>query len=309
MPSHQNLNMTLVKLTSFLFLISFCIVPFVANAQSWDKSDYAGYRCAILQFKDVHVDDQRIQFTCSLANTGRESLHFEQKASRAIIVFTADKSLGSAGLHDEMELIAQGLMTCGISLKPGEMMGAKKFEFSRSMSTQPPVTALTPAEEPVKDVSETATVPKGLTGEAKDDFIPLIDPAREGCPDLIIDSLWIVQEKRNSMHVAIRLRNQGDGSAPLYTADRADQGMGVSFYFGTTDRISRGSQFIQGVHIDGGLAASEGRLLPGASLVKEVKIDTRKHTRFLTALQCRVDTFQRVHECDESNNEFVHYLR
>ena len=111
------------------------------------------------------------------------------------------------------------------------------------------------------------------------------------------------------MSVAIRLVNRGDGPAKLYTADRADKGIGIGFYFGTSDHISRGSLFIQGEHIDDGLNASQGQLLPGESLIKEVKVDTRRHTRFLTALQCRLDTFQRVVECNETNNEFIYFLR
>ena len=40
-----------------------------------------------------------------------------------------------------------------------------------------------------------------------------------------------------------------------------------------------------------------------------MNLDMRRHTRFLTAVQCRVDTFQRVVECDETNNEFTYFLR
>ena len=69
-------------------------------------------------------------------------------------------------------------------------------------------------------------------------------------------------QKRNSLQLMIRLHNRGDGPAHLYTADRQDKGMGVSFYFGTSERISRGSMFIQGEHIDDGLNEAKGMLLP-----------------------------------------------
>ncbi len=82
LPSHQNRIMSLVKLTALLFLCVFSTFPFQASGQSWDKQDYSGYRCAILQIKDVRVDEQRIRFSCSLANTGRKTLHFQSESPR-----------------------------------------------------------------------------------------------------------------------------------------------------------------------------------------------------------------------------------
>ncbi len=299
-----------IKLLAYLSLMSFLLLPAMVLGQSWDKSAYAGFRCAILQVSDVRVDDNGVRFSCSLANTGRETVRFEPDHRSGVVVFTADRSLEEAGLAAEQDLIALGMLRSGLTLKPGQMVTGKKFEFSRDLAALPATHAAAPGPpimpQEDEDIHQT---PKGNTGAAKDDFIPLIDPDREGCPDLVIDSLWILDERKNSMHVAIRMSNRGDGPATLYTADKQDKGMGVSFYFGTTDRISRGSLFIQGEHVDDGLASSDGQLLPGQSLVKEVKVNTRRHTRFLTALQCRLDTFQRVHECDESNNEFVHFLR
>lgn len=277
-------------------------------AQSWDKADYNGYRCAIIRVQDVRVDDKKIRFTCSVANTGRETLRLEPVKQANAVLFTSDGSLDKTSLLDEQQLVALAILSSGLTLKPGEMASKKKFEIERNATLQ----ALPPAQQPVfieGELSDSPSETPPHTGSTEGPFIPLVDPDRQGCPDLVIDSLWVLDTRKNSMQVAVRLINQGDGPAKLYTADREDKGMGISFYFGSSEHISRGSLFIQGEHIDDGLNESQGQLLPGHSLIKEVKVDTRRHTRFLTALQCRLDTFQRVVECDETNNEFIYFLR
>ncbi len=148
-----------------------------------------------------------------------------------MIVFTADRSLETAGLINEQTLIARALMSSGFSLKPGEMMNVKKFDFSRTMPASIPEKT-TVTDEPVAvDQAMMPTSPMGNTGEAKDDFIPLIDPEREGCPDLVIDSMWIVEERKNSMRVAFRMCNRGDGPAPLVYSGSSGQGDGCQLLF------------------------------------------------------------------------------
>ena len=300
--------MPFFKQIFFFFALTWVFLPLEAEAQSWNKADYAGYRCAIMQVQDVRVDDRQIRFTCSLANTGRERLLLDKSRPALTVVFTSDGSLDNAALQGEQELVAMAILTSGIQLQPGEMASRKKFEIRRDFTL--PI-AVDPdqddsAEEKVGGLSPDVPAHTGATEKV---FVPLIDPDRAGCPDLVVDSLWVIATGRKSMQVAVRLANRGDGPATLYTADRQDKGMGISFYFGTSDRISRGSLFIQGEHVAEGLDGSHGELLPGESLIKEVKVDTRRHTRFLTALQCRLDTFQQIVECDETNNEFIHFLR
>lgn len=266
------------------------------QAQSWLNSEYEGYRCAILQVSDVSVKGDKVRFTCSLANTGKKELNFHPEHPDGRVVFTGDRSFQESALAQEQELVGLGLLRSGIQIKPGEILTGQKVVLDRQTDSAPLV------KRPEMVTAKTV-------GDAQHEDKTYAEIVEEGCPDLIIDSLWILGEKRNSMQLMIRLRNQGEGPAHLYTADRKDKGMGVSFYFGTTERISRGSMFVQGEHIDDGLNEEKGMLLPGQSIVKTVNLDTRRHTRFLTALQCRVDTFQRVVECDETNNEFTYFLR
>lgn len=265
-------------------------------AQSWITSDYNGYRCAIMQVSDVSVKGDKVRFTCSLVNTGKEELRFDPGHPVREVVFTGDRSFQESELSQEQELIGQGLLRSGIRIKPGEILTGQKLVLDRQKD-------MTPLDHPVQ------SAPVASVGDAQAEEKTYSELAEDGCPDLVIDSLWVMGQKRNSLQLMIRLHNRGDGPAHLYTADRQDKGMGVSFYFGTSERISRGSMFIQGEHIDDGLNEAKGMLLPGQSLVKSVNLDMRRHTRFLTAVQCRVDTFQRVVECDETNNEFTYFLR
>ena len=72
-------------------------------------------------------------------------------------------------------------------------------------------------------------------------------------PDLVIDSLWVMGQKRNSLQLMIRLHNQGDGPAHLYTADRQDKGMGsVSALALPSASVGARCSF-RGTHIDDGL--------------------------------------------------------
>lgn len=292
---HQSLTMT-VPFRVLMILAGMAGMTFPVQAQSWDAAEYKGSRCAILQVSDVSVQGDKVRFTCSLANTGKEVLVFNPDHPQSHVVFTGDRSFQQSALAAEQELVGLGLLRSGIQIKPGEIVTGRKMVLDRRKDGVP--------------LKQSPQVnPSTSVGEARDDLRTYSEILEDGCPDLIVDSLWVVGEKRHSMQLMIRLRNQGDGPAQLYTADREDKGMGVSFYFGTSERISRGSLFIQGEHIDDGLNDEKGRLLPGRSIVKTINLDTRRHTRFLTAVQCRVDTFQRVVECDETNNEFTYFLR
>lgn len=275
----------------FLFF-GLLLGPLCGRGQSWDPETYAGYRCGLLQVHDVSMDADGISFTATLANTGREVLDLAAEHRKADILITGDASLSASGLMKEKALVAKAILRSGLRLAPGEMRPDLKFR----------ATASDPMPAQIPDEPATGSPVEQMPAVSE-------EPSADGCADLVIDSLWLVGEKRNQLKVAYRLCNRGDGAACLYTDDRQDQGTGVSFYFGTSDRITRGSLFVQGVHITSGLAATLGLLGPGQSVVCEVNVDMRRHTRFHTALQCRVDTFQRIQECDETNNEFVYFLR
>lgn len=257
------------------------------HGQSWNPEDYAGARLGVVFLRDVRMEDDRISFTCDLANTGRETLYLTGPSalSREMpVVLTLEQSSDIPDIEDWKEAMARALLTSGLKLVPGEYLTGQRFKGSRtppipSSNRQPSRT------EPIENKPE------------------MTEPVH-GCPDLVIDSVWVLNDRKYTLRVGVRLHNKGDAPALLYKTEGGG-GMGIAFFLGNTPSIARSSRFVHGEILRSGLEADNGALLPGASFDWELKILLSQRPGYLTNLQCQLDNFQFVTECDRTNNTYV----
>jgi hypothetical protein len=278
---------------SFLFRILLIGILFwnnaIAIAQTWEPDSYAGKRCGLLLFRDVDIQENKVSFTCDIANSGSEPLKLNGKPKDiAGLVFSEDGSLSAAGLDVYKDLVAATVAKSSISMKPGAFLQNKRFTFKKEDVQLFALPAASVQSQPSYPVQPS-------------EFF--FSDTLNGCPDVIIDSMWIVQTKRSSILVKVRIRNIGTGPAKIYPVNAKEKGTGLSFYLGNTPTISRSSLFIHGDHLSEGLNDSQGVLLAGHDFEQLVKVPLSRRAQYLTTLLCRIDTFQYIEECDETNNQ------
>jgi hypothetical protein len=127
----------------------------------------------------------------------------------------------------------------------------------------------------------------------------------DGCPDLIVDTLMILDQSKSTWELNLVIRNKGTGPARLYDPSDKHAGFPVSFFTGNTPRISRSSRFVEGMLVQTGLADSDGILQAGKTLHYRTSLSRRGLPDYHHQIQVRLDNFQFVEECDETNNEYV----
>jgi len=274
----------------FLLVACFFAAESPALAQVFDEAGYQGLRCGVVQIRDVRRQGEQLVFVCDLANTGREGLHFRGEGARPVL-FVFDGSLESAGLAERRDEIARLVLRSGLKLTPGAFLQGQKFTLPAAPGSAP---ADPPALPPGDKVSGEETV-----------FYPL--GREEPCPDLVVDTLLLHRDKGHRLDITLRIRNQGDAPARIYVPapGKKYESMGVTFFLGNAPSISRSSLFIQGDHVRKGLDPSGGWLAPGATMDWPVRLRPAQRPAHLHTLQCQLDNYQFVMECDQTNNAYA----
>jgi hypothetical protein len=259
-------------------------------AQLFDESRYEGLRCGVVQIRDLRQQGADLSFVCDLANTGREGLHFRGDGGQAVL-FVFDGSLESAGLTERREEIACHILRSGWKLPQGAFLQAQRITL--------PADAL-----PFSGESQPA-LPKE-TGSVEE-LVYYPRNQEEPCPDLVVDTLLLHRDKGHRLDITLRIRNQGDAPARIYVPapGKKYESMGVTFFLGNAPTISRSSLFIQGDHVRKGLDPTGGWLAPGATMDWPVRLRPDQRPAHLRMLQCQLDNYQFVMECDQTNNAYA----
>ena len=275
------------KILCLLSVLTCLLLPVVPdlNAQSWDQSVYVGYRCGLLAIREVRITAEGVEFTADVANTGRLALEFPGSGgSGQVIVFTADASLASSGLSGEKERVAAAVLRSGLRLKPGQLLSGKRFRSGPTGRDAGPGVPAAPERLAEKEQDKDTSV------------------TEVGCPDLVIDSLWIVRSKRYRIEFGWRMTNLGQAPAVLWASDGGGAGLGILLGSGT--RITRASKPVAFISIKSSVAEKEGKLNPGVSMTGKgtILLDQRRLPS-QRVLQVRLDPNGFVRECLETNNE------
>lgn len=262
------------------------------GAQVFDESLYDGLRCGVVGIRDVQVQGSKWQFTCDLANTGRESLQFKAGSPRRVL-FTFDPSLEASGLSVHREAMAALILGSGLKLSAGAYLQGQRFTLDTSL----------PLAEAYGDEGSGAEP----VAEAPFFYYPTGEGA--SCPDLVIDTVLVHRVKSYRLDITLRVRNRGDAPARLYSPGSKEDGMGATFFLGNAPMITRSSRFIQGDFFRKGLETSDGQLAPGEQVDWTLTLRPESWPGHFDRLQCQLDNFQYVPECDRTNNTYILPLR
>lgn len=273
-----------------------CCFPFLSQGQSWETESYQGLRCGVMNVREVKVKSSMLTFVADIANTGRETLDFNEGADQKVpVLFTTDAVFPSTELHAIKEEVAVAILSSGLIMEPGSVIRGRKFTLDRN------------AWQEAKEANQLERVTQSNveSENPEDEITYFFSDTIEGCPNLIIDTAWITRQKGKTIYCTIQVTNIGTGPATLYKADEKGIGFGISFFWGNTPTISRSSRFIAGELLERNKDDGDGVLETGASALHQTRFSRRGIPDFLHSLQMRADGLNVVEECNETDNEYV----
>lgn len=176
-------------------------------------------------------------------------------------------------------------------------LGLEEKEIEKETQTSKPSkkrsgSLLGGKEEPEEkfDISESISASKNSYAE------------KEVCPDLYIDTIFVVKRNNKWLEIEYILNNSGKGPAHLLGASSSDEdNLAVRAFLSSTDKLTRGSLPIGGGFIYN--SPNDGLLEVNGTYRGKLKLDIKKLTRFTPYLILSVDPFNAITECDKTNNK------
>ena len=234
---------------------------------------YKGLRISLFNVQILKQNKKTVTLVCQGANTGRLPIILNGKntaAAEALLV-----ELDSLRLPPELQgreaSITAALRRQKMRLQPGAIRESIRLVIPLRQQTTEPL----PSDKP-----------GGL------------------CPDLVFDTAYLAEYNDKTMLLYYSIRNIGTKPAHLLgpSARSTEDNVAVNVYFVSGTKLSRGAIYADGVFIREGNETLDGILQPGQVLRGALEINLKNRTRFSPNLVLELDPFQRVEECNRTNN-------
>lgn len=240
---------------------------------------YKGLRISLFNFEILKQKPENIVLRLDVANTGRLPVSFGKRGAKApgSLIVELDTLGLPVILQGREQLVADAVRGEKIDLQPGEMRHGLKVEIVlKSRRT---------GQEPAA---------------------PDADISGKGCPDLVFDTVYIVEYTDDAMRLGYVVRNAGKSAAYLLGGTGAEEdNLAVNVYFVSGSRLTRGAILADGVFIRQGRETLDGVLLPGQRLQGEVRISLKNRTQFMPNILFELDPFLKIDDCNRTNNTAV----
>jgi len=140
----------------------------------------------------------------------------------------------------------------------------------------------------------------------KEDDVKTFLADEDGCPDLVLTSIDIADQRKSKIYIAYTMTNKGTSPVNLMGDDAKNDkdNVAVKFYFSSDETFQRGDILMGGDYVSNDwLTTNGGVLKPGESYSATVKISTKTQTSFTPYIVFDADAWQTIRECDETNNQ------
>ncbi len=126
------------------------------------------------------------------------------------------------------------------------------------------------------------------------------------CSDLVIDTVYVIKEKRKYVEVEFLLKNLGQSNVQLGGVKRGfSDDVAIQAHFSGDTKLNKGDLLAGGVYMGKlGKQLSQGEAIKG-----NMKIRLKRKTNYINVLILKADATQRLVECDEGNNTAHTILR
>jgi hypothetical protein len=227
--------------------------------------DYVGYRAAIFNLSIKGKGLKQMTVSCDVANTGRMDFNAETPDSLLVV------ELDTLNLPPLL-IGCEALRRADLKISNGAIQKAVDFQIR-------------------------------LKSRGKKEEIPPTDA--QHCADLRFDTAYIIQYLDDAIQIQYTIRNVGNIPALLVgKLGQTDENLAFNLYFVTGQRLSRGAIKADVGYIREGFETTDGLLQPGQKLVGLFELTTKNRTKFASNIILELDPFQKVEECDRTNNNF-----
>ena len=126
----------------------------------------------------------------------------------------------------------------------------------------------------------------------------------DSCIDLTFDTIKIIKMTDKYIEIEFSIVNKGTFAAPIFgRKSTKEDNVAVHFYFSGTNRMTRGSIFVDGIYLTQGLKETKGWLTPNEVYTQRIKLSLKKRISFYGVILLQLDAFDVLsQECDETNN-------
>ena len=297
----------MLRFSFFLILVLFTQV---ANGQS--GKPYAGYRVYLANLEVLKQDDTSLKVAFHTVNTGRQDLEFGKGNTESMqkMVVRFDPSFENGKMQPYLMDIITSLKQEEFSVVAGKISDRREMNVPlnyASSGASPPLletlTKTTPTKisEPVPptDIEDTTV---DLTEETTlDKHLQYYDP--ETCPDLRIETIKVVKQKKNYVIIQYTIKNVGKGPANIEGDSKGEEdNIAVKAFMTSSEKLNKGALVLGGDVIEN-RSKNAGPLLPGETHTNKIRLDINTMTKFTPVIILELDTFGQVRECDETNNK------
>lgn len=233
---------------------------------------YKGSRITLFDVKILQQNKNSIRLKCRAANTGRLPVRLDGKKPppAAALLVELDTFSVPTMLQGRENLIAKAMRRQKLHLAPGAIRENIYLKI------------------PLRKRKD-ATPGK---------------PGGKLCADLVLDTAYVAEYTDKTMLLHFVIRNAGTISANLLgkSDKNVEDNVAVNVYFVSGTKLSRGAIYADGLFIRKGIETLDGTLQAGQALRGTLEISLKNRTRFSPNMVFELDPFQRVEECDRTNN-------
>jgi len=277
--------------TATCLLTFFLLCSLMATGQP--SKPYNGYRVYLADLKVLHQTDKMLKIAFRTVNTGRQDLEFGQGNTEDMqkMVVRFDPVFENGKMQPHLADIIASLKQQSFAVVAGKIGSFREMDVPLTSANSG---AAPPPSETEKEIVETTatTIP---------DESLYFDP--ETCPDLQIESIRVVKQKKNYVVIEYTIKNMGKGPANIEGSSRSsDDNIAVKAFMTSSHKLTKGA-LVLGGDVVGNRSKNAGPLLPGETHTTKIRIDTNTMTKFTPVIILELDTFGQVRECDETNNK------
>jgi len=169
-------------------------------------------------------------------------------------------------------------------------------EIETETKTETKIETETEIETEIETETETAVTENTVKDESL-----YYDP--ESCPDLQIESIKVVKQKKNYVIIEYTIKNTGKGPAHIDgTSKSEDDNIAVKAFMTSSSKLTKGA-LVLGGNVLKSRSKKPTPLLPSESYTTKIRLDINSMTKFTPVIILELDTFGQVRECDETNNK------
>lgn len=287
-------------------LLAFFLLSTLITIGQPDKP-YTGYRVYLANLKVLSQTDEMLKIAFRTVNTGRQDLEFghENTESMQKMVVRFDPVFEQGKMQPHLNDIIASLKRQEFAVVAGKISPEREMEVR--LTNENSGAAPAPSEI-VSDIStpKTTTVidekePIAKANSTLDNEPAYYDP--ETCPDLQIESIRLLKQKKNYVTIEYTIKNIGKGPANLEGDSKSqDDNIAVKAFMTSSSKLNKGA-LVLGGDVVGNRSKNAGPLMPGESYTTKIRLETNTMTKFTPVIILELDTFGQVRECDETNNK------